>query len=223
MVESGRPAVSSVDAQDRASTAPTALLRATPRAWLVTLAALGWLASACASSAPAHETPAPAPQAPPSLAELLPLTDDTVLSYETTSDTGETGLLVFNVRRPRPDLAELDVAGRVQRLDVQSTGVSLRTGGYLLRAPIAAGATFQGSFGVVTITELGRRVTLPAGTFERCVVTVEESQRPFKRAQSTYCPGVGLVELIIEGETGEDIGRVESRLKSYGKRVVLPG
>jgi hypothetical protein len=153
----------------------------------------------------------------------MPLTDDTVLSYETMSDTGETGIMVFNVRRPRPDMAELDVAGRIQRLDVQDTSVAVKAGGYLLRAPIAQGASFQGSFGVVTITELGKSATLPAGKFERCVVTVEETRTPFKRATSTYCPGVGLVELIVEGDVGGDIGRVESRLKTYGKRVVLEG
>ncbi len=195
----------------------------TTRSAVVALSLVTLLGAASGCAGGAEPAAAPRPVAPPTVAELMPLMDDTVLSYETKSDTGETGIMVFNVRRPRPDMAELDLAGRIQRLDVQDTSVAVKTGGYLLRAPIAVGASFQGSFGVVTITELGRSVTLPAGKFERCVVTVEETRSPFKRATSTFCPGVGLVELIVEGDTGEDIGRVESRLKSYGKRVVLAG
>src|SRR6478609_5942148 len=98
---------------------------------------LGLALSACGGATPAAE--APKPKAPPTVTELMPLEHDTVLSYETLSDAGDTGIMVLNVRRPRPELAELDVAGRVQRLDVQPNSVSVKTGGYLLKAPIAVG------------------------------------------------------------------------------------
>jgi hypothetical protein len=181
----------------------------------------GLVLAACSGAAP--EAAAPKPKAPPTVAELMPLENDTVLSYETQSDAGDSGIMILNVRRPRPELAELDVAGRVQRLDVQSTSVSVKTGGYLLKAPIVVGNDFPGSFGRVRIVKVDAHVELPAGKFDECVVTVEESKSPQKRATSTYCPGVGLVSLVVEGDTGEDFGRVESRLKSYGKRVVLDG
>src|SRR4051812_37371674 len=91
-----------------------------------------FLLGACGEAATPEAT-APKSEAPPSVSELMPLQHDSVLSYETLSDSGDTGLMILNVRRPRPELAELDVAGRVQRLDVQPNSVSVKTGGYLLK------------------------------------------------------------------------------------------
>ncbi len=129
--------------------------------------------------------------------------------------------MVLQIRRPRPGLAELDVAGRVQRLDVSAHSVAHASGGYLLRDPIEVDAAFTGAFGTVRVAQTNVDFTSPAGSFTRCVVTVEESKFPPKRATSTYCPGVGLVSLVVEGDTGDGLGRVESLLKSYGPRVVL--
>lgn len=169
------------------------------------------------------EGPAPAapsaPTEPVTARHLLPLEHDTVFSYETLTDAGETGLMVLQIRRPRPDLAELDVAGRVQRLDVDETSVMHSAGGYLLKDPIRVGASFPGAFGAVTVVEMDKSVQLPAGSFERCVVTREEASQPFKRADSTYCPGVGLVSLVVEASGDADVLRVETRLKSHGPRV----
>ena len=159
--------------------------------------------------------------APVTARGLLPLEHDTVFSYETETDAGEVGLMILQIRRPRSDLAELDVAGRVQRLDIDATSVMHASGGYLLKDPIRAGATFQGSFGLVTILETGQQVHLPAGTFDDCVLTREQSERPFKRADSTYCLGVGLVSLVVEASGDADVLRVETRLKSHGPRVSL--
>lgn len=160
--------------------------------------------------------------ASPSVRLLLPLEHDTVFSYETTSDAGDQGLLIQQVRRPREGLVELDVAGRVQRLDVDDDRVMHASGGYLLKEPIALGATFRGAFGEVRVTELDKAIQVPAGAFHGCVETVEESAVPFKRATSVYCPGVGLVFLVVEARSeGGDVLRIESRLKTYGPRVTL--
>lgn len=179
----------------------------------------GLFGVACASSSEAPPTTAPPPDAPLRAHHLLPLEHDTVFSYETSTDTGLEGLMVLQIRRPRPDLAELDVAGRVQRLDLAPTGILHASGGYVLKDPIEKDASFPGAFGEVRITEVGKQVKVPAGTFEGCVVTVEESSQPFKRARSTYCPGVGLVAFVVEGSGEADVSRVETRLKSHGPRV----
>ena len=177
------------------------------------------LASACGGVDTGAPTTPERSAAPVTARVLLPLEHDTVFSYETQTDAGEVGLMILQIRRPRPDLAELDIAGRVQRLDVDATSVMHASGGYLLKDPIHAGATFQGACGVVTVMETGQRVELPAGPFDDCVVTREESQRPFKRADSTYCPDVGLVSLVVEASGDADVLRVETRLKSHGPRV----
>jgi hypothetical protein len=179
------------------------------------------LLSACTSAPEAANAPRAQRGEELSAHVLLPLEHDTVFSYLTSNDAGEQGMMVLQVRRPRPDLAELDVAGRVQRLDVAPGSVMHAGGGYLLKDPIVEGATFRGAFGDVRIAVVGHTVEVPAGKFEGCVVTLEESAQPFKRAESTYCPEVGLVALVVEASGEDDALRVETRLKSHGPRVQL--
>jgi hypothetical protein len=153
--------------------------------------------------------------------DYLPLEDETVYSYETRVEpNGERGLLVLEVRRRRPELAELVVAGRAQRLNVSSSAVELVTGGALLRAPIEEGASWRGDFGRVRVTSVSRTVTVPAGTFEKCLETVEEmtSAEGTKRTTTAYCPAVGITlrETEVEQDAQHATERIE--LKSFGKR-----
>jgi len=173
----------------------------------------------CASQPPEEAKAPKANLDPPTLSELLPLKDRTVSSFETSSDLGDKGLLVLEIFRPRPEVAELRIAGRTQRLRVEATKVSHAAGGVLLEEPLEVGHQFRGSFGETSITEVNTTVTLPAGELKGCLVTVEESTRPPKRATSTYCRGVGLSKMVIEVFGGEGAGRLETRLTDHAPRV----
>jgi hypothetical protein len=183
-----------------------------------TLAALS-LVVACGSPPPVETKPKPAVRE--GVLHYLPLEDETVYSYETRIEPdGTRGLLVLEVRRRRPELAELVVAGRAQRLNVSSAAVELVTGGALLRAPLAEGASWRGDFGRVRVTSVARSVTVPAGSFRDCLETVEEmtSAEGTKSTTTAYCPGVGIAlrETEVEQEGQHATERIE--LKSYGKR-----
>ena len=141
-------------------------------------------------------------------------------SFEMSSDLGDEGLVILEIFRPRPDMAELTIAGRTQRLAIAPSRVSQLTGGIVLEEPLQKGHTFTGSFGPTTIVDTNVRVELPAGTFERCLTTVEESTRPPKRATSTYCPQIGLSHLVVE-TFGEEAIRLETKLRHHGPRVDL--
>jgi len=187
-------------------------------AWRLTLALmLGAATQACGGSSPA-KAPAPAQTKDVAL-RYMPLGHDTVYSYETYSEvTGERGLLVLRVRRPRPDLAELDVAGRIQRLYLGDKGVSLATGGYLLRIPLVVGAEWIGDFGKVRVTALDRKIKVPAGSFERCLETVEEiaNGEVKKRTLTVFCPDIGIVLRETQGQSGLEVALERIELKSYG-------
>lgn len=171
------------------------------------------------------------PKAPPAektpageLDRFMPLADDTVYSYETFSESsGERGVLVLRIRRPRPELAELDVAGRVQRLTVSASGLQLTSGGYLLLAPLREGAEWLGDFGKVRVTAVNRTAEVPAGRFSGCLETVEELVSPEvkKRTKTLYCPEVGITERETEGEAGGQYARERIQLKSFGKAFSL--
>jgi hypothetical protein len=158
---------------------------------------------------------------PAGVHQMLPLTDRTVSNFNMSTDIGDQGILVLEIFRPRPELAELKIAGRIQRLAIEETRISQTTGGILLEEPLTQGRTFKGAFGTVTITETNQLVTVPAGTYAGCLTTVEESRDPPKRAVSTYCPGIGLVMLEVES-FGEDSALVRTELTYHGPRVDLP-
>ena len=182
---------------------------------VVTAATLPTLSCSSQKEAAAPE----GPETPPTLSELLPLQDGTVSSFGTENDLGERGLFVLDITRPREGLVELTISGQVQRFSVRDNAVEHATGGFLLHTPLDVGATFRGSFGNVTITGVNETIEVPAGTFEHCLTTKEESARPPKVALSTFCPGVGLTVLTVEGAGDAEVLRLEARLKSHGPRV----
>lgn len=205
-----------IDAETRAmrvSSSGEALLRV-----LSTTAAI--VAAACGSPPPPASV-ANVPATAGGVLDYLPLEHETVFSYETRVEpSGERGILILEIRRRRPELAELVVAGRTQRLSVSSSAIELVTGGALLRAPLEEGASWRGDFGRVRVTSTSRSVTVPAGTFEKCLETVEEmtSAEGTKRTTTAYCPAVGITlrETEVEQDAQHATERIE--LKSFGKR-----
>jgi hypothetical protein len=166
----------------------------------------------------------PAAPAPPisELTRYVPFENNTVLSYETyIEDTNERGILVFEISRPRPELAELSVAGQVRkRYYFEAGGVRSAQGGYLLKAPLAANAEWQGDDGRVKVTAINQNVAVPAGKFAGCIQTVEEAKLAAATRTTTtvFCPGVGITTLQIEGEQEGTSVLQRLSLKSFGPR-----
>jgi hypothetical protein len=170
--------------------------------------------------------PPPPPVAAPPAASVegverwLPLKDATVFAYDTVSEpSGEKGMLVLEVRR-RTTLVELSVAGRVQRVEVDATGIRHVTGGWLLKEPPALGARWKGDFGAVEVTAIDRQVSVPAGSFSGCLETVESlAGADFnKRTTTVYCSGVGIATRRTEVESNEGNGVESLKLRSFGPK-----
>lgn len=182
------------------------------------------VALSCAAPPPATKTQAGTPKG--GVFRYLPLEDGTVFSYETTSQpSGEKGLLVLEIRRPRTDSAELVVAGRVRRLEVTEGALAHVTGGFLLKEPLAAGAEWKGDFGRVRVTSTERGVAVPAGEFVDCLETVEEAANAegSKKTTTAYCPGVGIALRETEAEQEAEYAVERIALKSWGKRFDSAG
>lgn len=150
----------------------------------------------------------------------MPLKADTVYAFETLiENSGEKGVLMMHVERPRPNQAVLTVGGKAQRLDLDPQGIRLANGGWLLKAPLEVAAHFKGQFGEVVVRSIDAAVEVPAGRFTGCVETVEESPAVKKRVVTVFCPDIGIVSLDAEGSIGDDYGRERAVLRSYGPRV----
>ena len=92
----------------------------------------------------------------------------------------------------------------------------------MLRSPLTAEAEWKGEFGDVSVKSLSRSIKVPAGDFGNCVETRESVDTPnfTKTATSVFCPGIGMVYYLVEGEqTGVKVSQ-KLELKSFGPRFV---
>ena len=181
---------------------------------------LGWLLSACGGTAQPKATAAPVGSGPTHTSEWLPLEDNTVLDFDTSVEgTSEKGRLVMQVSRPRGNRIELNVAGKIRRLEAKDEGVAIATGGWLLKQPFTVGATFQGLSGLVKIIAVDSSLAVPAGHYSHCIETEETTSTTTTR--TTFCPGVGIAKLVIEGTTKGETRREIAELRFKGPRIDL--
>jgi hypothetical protein len=183
----------------------------------------------------ANASCAPAPQGPPKtapasvvteLSRYLPLENNTVFSYETyIEETNERGIAVFEIKRPRPELAELSLAGQVRkRYYFEPAGVRSGQGGYLLKSPLALHSEWTGDDGKVRVTGIEETIDVPAGKFSGCLRTVEEAKfaAATRKTTTVFCPGVGITVLEIEAEQAGTSVLERLMLKSFGARFPGP-
>jgi hypothetical protein len=183
------------------------------------------LLTACAAAPAASPNASPAPVAN-DLTRYLPLENDTVFSYATyIEETNERGLAVFEIKRPRPELAELSLAGQVRRrYYFEAGGVRSSLGGYLLKLPLEQNAEWHGDDGSVKLTHVNLSVDVPAGKFSGCIQTVEQAQlgAATRKTTTVFCPGVGITVLEINAEQEGMSVLQRLSLKSFGPRFKAP-
>jgi len=176
-------------------------------------------------------TPAASPSAassPPAseLTHYAPFENDTVFSYATyIEETNERGLAVFEIKRPRPELAELSLAGQVRkRYYFEPGGVRSSHGGYLLKLPLELNAEWRGDDGMVKVTNVNLSVDVPAGKFTGCLQTVEDARlgAATRKTTTVFCPGVGITVLEINAEQEGTSVLQRLDLKAFGPRFQAP-
>jgi hypothetical protein len=154
------------------------------------------------------------------VSEWLPFADDSVLEFDTSVEgTQERGRLVMQVHRPRGNLVELNVAGKVRRLELKPDGVAIATGGWLLKQPFTVGSSYQGLSGRVTVVSVDRTVDVPAGHFTGCIETEESTATTVTRTD--YCRAAGITRLVVEGEINGELRREIAELRFHGPRIDL--
>lgn len=154
--------------------------------------------------------------------KLFPLQHNTVFSYVTTDDAGQTGIYIIEVSRPRETMAELKVAGNSFRRYISADGIQAPGGGYVLKMPLNASAEWRGEFGDVSVKSMSRSIKVPAGDFGNCLETLESADTPAytKTATTVFCPGIGMVYYLVQGEQSGVKVSQKLELKSFGPRFV---
>lgn len=184
------------------------------------LVALGFLVSCGGQPPPPAEEPEPAGPSG-GIEAFLPLPKDHVYSYTTFREGQEIGTLIMQLEHPRKGRVDLRMGNQVTRLEVEAQGVRNLEGGWLLKLPLKEGATWKGKAGDVRISSMSKSLTVPAGSYQNCVETVEEAGGAGESSRSTavYCPDVGLTQLTIEAMKGTELLQEEMKLKSFGPKV----
>lgn len=154
------------------------------------------------------------------LERFFPLVSGNIWSYVTTSDDGDRGLLLVRARRLGPADGELVTPTGARRIRYENEGVGLADRYvYVLKQPLVVGTSFTGEHGGKTrVDAVSVGVSVPAGRFEGCVVTVEErlGDAP-ARYTTTFCPDVGIVVLDVEAPGAHE----RAELQSYGPPVSI--
>lgn len=151
-------------------------------------------------------------------ASLYPLRASAAWSYDVDSGDGESVLAVARVTRIEGSAVEVATgdAAPIAYLQRSDGIVRARSGGYLLKAPIAAAASWPSGEGTrAQVTALHVTLATPAGTFTDCVTVQEDNAASGQRIATTYCPGVGPAEVVSEMQVQGRVLRVVGRLRGY--------
>jgi hypothetical protein len=148
-----------------------------------------------------------------SLEPYFPLEEGKIYHY-VTREGAESGMLVAKVHRTDATHGELRLSNATKRFAFAPDGVSYLGGAYILKAPAEVGSSWVGEHGGTTkIVATDASIEVPAGHYASCLRTVEEGGRPpGARYETTYCPGVGMVLLVVNAAGSE----ARAELKSYG-------
>jgi hypothetical protein len=150
----------------------------------------------------------------------FPINHDHLWTYDTTSDDGARSSFIVRGRRLRAEEGELQTPRGTKRFAYLPEGIGLvDTATFVLKLPLAIGTTWRGEHGGISrIETVGTAITIAAGRFADCVVTIEERGGDAPATYSTtFCPDVGIVLLDVEG--GMQHERAE--LRSYGPPVFI--
>ena len=172
---------------------------------------VAWLA-ACASA------PAAKPEGSKLTPErLYPLALDSAWSHDVDAGDGEPVLAITRVVEAGPGYAKVLGGEGVRRYELRPDGLyKSEQGGYLLRAPIEPGASWDAGRGVTArVADTAVAVETGAGKFSGCVRVVEQGAASGAVVETVYCPDVGPVVVESRIELSRGSAQVIARLRGY--------
>jgi hypothetical protein len=186
-------------------------VRVPPQLYAAVLVAF---ATACAGSA-TQTRPKAADHSP---ASLYPLGAGYAWSYDVETPGESPVLAIARVTSVANGVATVVTGPEAsQRYALSDLGIQ-RVGqpGYLLKAPIANGATWESGLGTIArVASMSEEVKTEAGIFSACVRVDERNATSGQHVQTTYCPGVGPALVVSEMEVRGQTLQVTARLRGY--------
>ena len=161
----------------------------------------------------------PTERGPLTARSLYPLGEGFAWSYDIDTGDADMHLTISRVVSVRGDIVEVSngVDDLPIRYELRRNGIfSLNSDVWLLRDPIRVGAEWESARGATArVTSIDRHVVTPAETFDHCVLVVESGGEFPRRIETTYCPGVGPVEIDVRAVMTLGRARAHARLRGY--------
>jgi hypothetical protein len=172
-----------------------------------------FLAAGCASAPTVAPTAALTPE------RLYPMVAGSAWSYDVDAGEGPPVLAISRVTEAGGGRVTVQGGEGATHYELRPDGI-FRTerGGYLLKAPIRAGAQWPSGGGMqATVQRVGVGIDIPAGRFSDCVEVLEQGSASGAVISTTYCPEVGPAQVIssMQLQLGHQTVRVVARLRGY--------
>jgi hypothetical protein len=152
------------------------------------------------------------------LESFFPLENGKVYAYVAKGAEGSL-LTVLRVERKNPERGSLKSSNAERIFTFGKDSIERVGGGTLLKMPLQTGTNFKGEHGGITVIEdTDVSLDVPAGHFANCLRTVEQASASYPGiTKVTFCPGVGIVKLEVQGSSATEL----MELQSYGDPVKI--
>lgn len=185
---------------------------------------VAWLGlSSCASApvTPDQTRPAPSEDA----ASYYPLVTGWKWAYQLEKGS-ETILATYAVTNGSADTAIVLAGDSHLSYALLPEGIArrdgLRVSDFVLKNPIRSGASWPLEGGEARVTEVGKTVTVPAGTFENCAVVEEHRNNPERIVRTAYGSGVGPLSVEVQVHDPAS-GKFEVQMRAALLGITRPG
>jgi hypothetical protein len=153
---------------------------------------------------------------------LFPLLDGYIYTYQNSGQSAGVDMFMIRVRRTSSTTAQLVTGSNVRMLTISADHVRRDGGGFVLRAPLQKGASWQGDKGIVRVVDTGVQVKVPAGSYLGCVQVVEEVGGDARGTITTFfCPEVGIARMRVQQWQGAEELTQTTELRSFGPPMDL--
>jgi hypothetical protein len=128
-------------------------------------------------------------------------------------------LAIARVIETEPGHATMQGGEGVTHYELRADGIFRQDqDGYLLKAPIRAGAQWPSGHGMqARVQRLGITIETPAGHFTDCIEVLEQGSSSGAVITTTYCPGAGPTQVVssMQMQLSPEPVQVVARLRGY--------
>lgn len=197
--------------------------RVTPGLWVGVGVAVGLGLGLGSCATPAPPSPVTVADAGRTAADFYPMVPGWKWAYDLERD-GQHVLAVYAVLERTRDTAIVQAGQERLMYSITPEGVAQKdgvtVGDFVIKNPIVLGQEWPVFAGTAKIVAVDRRVSLPSGDYEHCMVVETVRTDPTRLARTTFAPGLGPIAIETQVQAQ---GRFVTTMKANLRGTTRPG